>query len=118
MKAILLMAVSAFWHGVHPGWYATFMFAPFLLLAESGIEHAVRKNLTTDTQRVFYDRIASVVRMRHFEYFSIGALFLFYDEIWRFWSSVYFYGHLTLITLIVIGPVLSFSMKLIGNKND
>lgn len=107
VRGIVVMVISGFWHGVHPGWYATFLSAPFLLIAEDSMRKGVRRRLTSDTQQRIYDVIACFVTMRYFEYFAVGAFFLVYDEIWRFWSSLYFYGHISLVILILVGQLLS-----------
>ena len=33
----LLLFVSAFWHGVHPGYYLTFLSVPLVVMAETGM---------------------------------------------------------------------------------
>ena len=111
IRGIIVMIVSGFWHGVHPGWYATFLSAPFLMLAEDGMEKGVRQRLTSDRQRRVYDFIAGVLAMRYFEYYAVGAFFLYYGEIWRYWSSLYFYGHVSLAVFIIVGQGLSWFSK-------
>lgn len=112
------MVVSSFWHGIHPGYYATLMSAPFLLLAEDGMLKGARSRLTTDQSRRIYDNVSSFVKMRYFEYFSVGVFLLHYGNIYRFYQSVYFYGHYLLVATIVLGQVLSATKPQNKIKDD
>jgi len=105
-RTIMLMLVSGFWHGIHPGYYATFLSCPFFLLAEDNMNKGFRSRLHSVPNERIYDLIASFVRMRFFEYMSVGLLFLEYSEIWRCWASLYFCGHFLLMVLIVFGQSL------------
>lgn len=104
-KNTVLMVVSAYWHGVHPGWYATFLSAPFLLLAEDCMQRGIRNRLGSRAQAI-YDKCTCFLTMRYFDYFAVGAFFLSYHEIMRFWSYLYFYGHISLVGIIIIGQTL------------
>lgn len=106
VRGIILMVISAYWHGVHPGWYATFLSAPFLLLAEDSMTSGLRLRITSPTALYIYDCMASFIRMRFFEYFAVGAHFLHYSHIMRYWSSIYFCGHFVLIFLLFLGQIL------------
>lgn len=105
------MLVSAFWHGIHPGYYATFLSAPFLLMAEDGMIKGLKSRIRSPRVNLIYDYVASFLRMRFFEYMSIGFFLLQFDEIWQFWSSVYFFGHIVLILIIAFGSMLTLSIS-------
>ncbi|XP_067951628.1 lysophospholipid acyltransferase 7-like isoform X2 [Watersipora subatra] len=109
LRSIILMIISAFWHGVHPGWYATFLSAPFLLLAEDSMNRGLKHKLKSRRLCAIYDTISCFLGMRFFEYFVVGAFFLQYNEIYHFWKSLYFYGHILLIAIIFIGQILILS---------
>lgn len=100
------MIISAYWHGVHPGWYATFLSAPLLLLAEDSMRRGVRDRLSGHLPCRIYDYISAFFTMRMFEYYAVGAHFLVYSDIARYWSSIYYIGHIVLVLLIVIGEIL------------
>ena len=108
VRGVILMMISAYWHGVHPGWYATFLSAPFLMLAEDIMRRGLRQRITNATALSIHDHIASFVRMRFFEYFAVGAHFLQYSHIIRYWSSIYFIGHWALLLLILTGQLLNW----------
>jgi len=115
-RGVVLMAISSFWHGIHPGYYATLMSAPFLILAEDLMEKSVRSQLSNAKLIRLYDIISTIITMRCFEYYAVGVFFLQYNEIWRFWSSLYFYGHFATILCILGAQVL---LKLIPKpKSD
>lgn len=101
------MLISSFWHGVHPGYYFTLMSSPFILLIEDTMFRGVRMRLNGEKALRAYDFIASFMRIRLFEYFSVGVFLLHYGDIWRFYTSVGFFGHYMVIILIAIGLLLS-----------
>ena len=83
------MAVSAFWHGIHPGYYLSFMTVPLMLLAEDLMKASFR----TEKNRAFFDWANWFFRMRAFEYLSMGFLLLGWSSTIRYWQSTYFIGH-------------------------
>ena len=91
------MAVSAFWHGIHPGYYLSFMTVPLMLLAEDLMRSAFR----SEKNRAFYDWANWFFRMRAFEYLSMGFLLLGWSSTIRYWQSTFFIGHL--LTFLFIG---------------
>lgn len=117
-RATLLMFVSSFWHGIHPGIYATLMSSPFLFLAEDGLLKGVRSRLTTDKSRDIYDFVALFFTIRFFEYFSVGFMLNYAGNIYRYYQSLNFFGHFILVGLIIIAQSLAAIKPRERTKDD
>jgi len=97
------MTVSAFWHGVHAGYYLSFLTIPPNLIAEDLMVAAFRGSDGRGT-RVF-DWLCWFLKMRSFEYMSMSFLLLGFSATLRYWSSVYFIGHISIATFILVGYI-------------
>ena len=93
------MAVSAYWHGIHPGYYLSFMTIPLMLLAEDLMKAAFR----TEQNRHIYDWANWFFRLRFTEYLSMGFLLLGGGATLRYWQSTYFIAHVFTFLFIGIG---------------
>ena len=102
------MTVSAFWHGIHPGYYLAFLFVPINLVAEDLMAAAFRNNASPQ-QQIIYDWLCWFFKMRCFDYMCMGFLLLTLHDTLRYWSSIYFIGHIFLVIAISIG--LKFKPK-------
>ncbi|XP_077979475.1 membrane-bound acylglycerophosphatidylinositol O-acyltransferase mboat7-like [Glandiceps talaboti] len=104
-RTSVTMLVSAFWHGIHPGYFLSFMTVPIILFAEDVMIKAFRKPENETT----YDWINWFFRMRGFEYLSMGFLLLRWDYTIRYWMSSYFICHV--ISAIFIGIGILYKPK-------
>ena len=95
------MAVSAYWHGIHPGYYMTFLSVPFYLAAEDSL--VSKESSTPDKSSSIQRWICWFIRMRSNEYLGVGFLFLGFKETLRYWTSVYFYGHVVILGGVLVG---------------
>ena len=87
------------------------------LQVEDYYRKIVRARLTEPGQKT-YDWINWFVRMRWFDYLGMGFLLLRIDATIKYWTSVYFVGHLSLIVLPAIGFFLiNPLMKKIAGEN-
>ena len=101
-RVAITMTVSAFWHGIHPGYYLAFLFVPVNLIAEDVMIAAFRDHRSA-RQQIIYDWLSWFCKMRSLEYMCMGFLLLtFYDTV-RYWGSIYFVGHICLVIFICIG---------------
>eukprot|EP00794_Sanderia_malayensis_P009066 gene9066-10034_t len=105
MRMTIVLFVSAFWHGVHPGYYVTFMSVPLLALADGGMRRAIAPYLN-ERQRYVYDWINWFLLYRMMEYLGVGFMMLKIDVIWKIFKSVYFAGHVFLVVLIVVAALI------------
>lgn len=111
------MTVSAFWHGIHPGYYLSFLTMPPNLVAEELMAAAFRgrrgdeaetksKAENNDHHRLSaatFDWICWFFKMRSFDYTCMGFLLLGFSETLRYWQSIYFIVHIYVAIFIVIG---------------
>ncbi|XP_054762558.2 lysophospholipid acyltransferase 7-like [Lytechinus pictus] len=91
------MLVSAFWHGIHPGYYLSFLTVPLVLWAED----LLIKSFRTEQNKVTFDWINWFLRMRAFDYLACGFLLLSWEAVTRYWASTFFIVHV--VTFICIG---------------
>lgn len=100
------MFVSAYWHGIHLGYYMGMVSTTPCILAENVMEAGVRRRIPANSplQRV-YDACSWFFRTRMFDYMSIGFILKYFHYTWKYWKSVYFIGHLITLALYLIGLV-------------
>ncbi|GAB1610528.1 lysophospholipid acyltransferase 7-like [Argonauta hians] len=103
-RVFLTMAVSAYWHGVDPGYYMSFLTVPPILMAERVMIAAFRDEKPSLKQRLF-DHVCWFFRMRGFDYNCMGFLLLSWHDTVRYWSSIYFIGHITIIVFFIVGTI-------------
>lgn len=110
------MFVSAYWHGLHPGYYLTFLSASAYLFVESQMLNllmpsvAVSRDHTNNEVRAKRRHqpltgcirwISWFLRMRASEYFGIGFELRGLQETMRYWQQLYFVGHVILLISFV-----------------
>lgn len=107
-RTLVTMSVSAFWHGVHPGYYLTFLAVPFYLAAEDLLLAALerRRGVKLSADRGIWWWTCWFVRGRAFEYMGIGFHFLGFHETIRYWNGLYFAGHIIIVVAIAVGVLL------------
>lgn len=98
------MAVSAFWHGIHPGYYLSFLTVPPILVAEDLMISAFRRG--SATQRHLFDWVCWFFKMRGFDYNCMGFLLLSFEATVGYWRSIYFIPHIVIAIFILIGLVM------------
>jgi lysophospholipid acyltransferase 7 len=116
LRVAITMTVSAFWHGVHPGYYLSFLTIPPNLIAEEVMAAAFRgprdatvadndgrKQLSSSMRAVLFDWCCWFFKMRSFEYMSMSFMLLGFTATLRYWYSIYFIGHLYVLLFIIIG---------------
>lgn len=104
-RVAITMSVSAFWHGIHPGYYLSFSLVPLIVFAEDSMIAVFRKNSSENFQ-YWFDWICLFFKMRGFDYMCMGFLLLRFDITLRYWSSIYFIGHIVTLFFIIISKVL------------
>ncbi|CAH8648416.1 unnamed protein product [Heterobilharzia americana] len=100
IRTLWTMLVSAYWHGVHAGYYLSFLTIPLALGAESSLKNIIglcEKNLPTGSASF----LSWLLKMRVFEYCSMGFLILDWQTTIAYWSSIYYCVHIVLILLII-----------------
>lgn len=112
-KTLITMSISAFWHGVHPGYYLTFLAVPFYLAAEDLLLGALerRRGIKLSGDRGIWRWTCWFVRGRAFEYMGIGFHFLGFQETIRYWNGLFFAGHIFIVVAILAGLLLKIGTR-------
>lgn len=105
LRAGWTMLISAYWHGLHVGYYLSFLTIPLCIAAESAMEATVRSRLGPRGQSAF-DWAHWFLKMRAYDYMCMGFVLLRADDTLHYWSSIYFSMHLVAIGCILLGRVL------------
>ena len=109
-RVALTMAVSAFWHGLHPGYYLSFLTVAPNIVAENAMIRAFHKDKNPVQQKMF-EWFSWFWYMRSFEYMSMGFMLLSLKDTLRYWSSIYFFGHIVIVVCFIIGQLSSKKSK-------
>ncbi|XP_061101750.1 lysophospholipid acyltransferase 7 [Conger conger] len=105
LKAAWTMFISAYWHGLHPGYYLSFLTIPLCMGAESALESTVRARLGPAGQNIF-DWVHWFFKMRAYDYMCMGFVLLgFWDTI-HYWTTIYFCIHVIALGCILLGKAL------------
>lgn len=104
-RVSITMAVSAFWHGIHPGYYLSFLTVPPILMAEEAMISAFRKDASPAQQNIF-DWGCWFFKMRGFDYNCMGFLLLKFSSTLKYWHSIYFAGHVVTAFFFILGTAV------------
>lgn len=103
------MGLSAFWHGMHLGYYLSFLSVVPCLIAEDLLIAQLRNNKPLLQQQVF-DWLCWFHKQRQFDYMSMGFLLLTKEKTFRYWHGIYFCMHGFVSLLIILALVLKLIM--------
>jgi lysophospholipid acyltransferase 7 len=98
---------SAFWHGVRPGYYLTFMSVPLVIAAQSLMKKLIQP---PEHWKNIYDWINWFILYRSFEYLSVAFILLDIGAIIKTWAHMYFYNHIMIIFFIILPLILTRKM--------
>ena len=101
-RAFVVMMVSSIWHGVYAGYYLSLGSVPFVLAVEDLYERILRRRLN-ESQAQSYDSLAWFMRFQWFSYLGMGFQLLSIDKTMKFWSSIFYIGHLVLPVFYLLG---------------
>ena len=102
-RVAITMSVSAYWHGVFPGYYLSFLLVPVILLAEDAMMAAFRHG--SEKRKEMFDWACWFFKMRGFDYMCMGFLLLRLDYTLAYWKSIFFLGHVVTIIFLVTGKL-------------
>ncbi|XP_053699766.1 lysophospholipid acyltransferase 7 isoform X2 [Synchiropus splendidus] len=105
LRAGWTMLISAYWHGLHPGYYLSFLTIPLCIAAESAMEAGVRSKLGPQGQNVF-DWVHWFLKMRAYDYMCMGFVLLKASDTINYWSSIYFIMQVIAVCCIIVGRAL------------
>ncbi|XP_078692161.1 membrane-bound acylglycerophosphatidylinositol O-acyltransferase mboat7-like [Branchiostoma floridae x Branchiostoma belcheri] len=81
------MLLSAYWHGLHPGYYLSLMTIPLSLWVETEASTTFRARLGIRGQRI-WDWLHCFLKMRAYDYMSVGFLLLSFEATVKYWHSI------------------------------
>lgn len=105
LRMFITLLVSAFWHGVAPGYYLTFLMVPFVVIAEVQMEKAIKPYLSPKLCYC-YDWLGWFFHYRSMEYLGCGFMLLQLEPCLAAWKSMYFVGHVVIFAFIVISMLI------------
>lgn len=105
LRSAWTMLLSAYWHGLHPGYYLSFMTIPLCLAAEGYLESALRRHLSPGGQKA-WDWVHWFLKMRAYDYMCMGFVLLSMADTLRYWASIYFWVHFLALACLGLGLVL------------
>ncbi|KAK3871125.1 hypothetical protein Pcinc_023689 [Petrolisthes cinctipes] len=111
LKEVLTMLASAYWHGVHSGYYLSMLTVPFILMVEDYYDKLVRRNMDETSQKA-YDWFSWFVKMQNFSYMGMAFLLLRVDTTLYYWHSIGYLYH----GLIIIMHCIAQYINLIFSK--
>ncbi|KAG8140499.1 hypothetical protein E2320_003209 [Naja naja] len=110
MRSAWTMLISAYWHGIHPGYYISFLTIPLCLAAEGAMESGFLKHLSP-SGRLWGDWIQWFMKMRAYDYMCMGFVLLTFEDTIRYWSSIYYCIHVGAVFFFLLGTVLGIQRK-------
>uniref|UniRef100_A0A1A8SE44 Leukocyte receptor cluster member 4 n=1 Tax=Nothobranchius rachovii TaxID=451742 RepID=A0A1A8SE44_9TELE len=117
LRAGWTMFISAYWHGLHAGYYLSFLTIPLCIAAESAMEASVRAKLGPRGQSIF-DWIHWFLKMRAYDYMCMGFVLLKASDTINYWMSVYFVVHIVAVCCIVAGTALKGGKRGVKSEGE
>lgn len=99
------MLISAYWHGIHPGYYLSFLTIPLCLAAEGAMENGLLKHLSP-AGRLYGDWLQWFLKMRAYDYMCMGFVLLTFEDTVGYWSSIYYCIHMAALFFFLLGNIL------------
>lgn len=115
-RVVATMAVSAFWHGVSPGYYFCIL-GPIVYLPVEDLYLKLFKSDNPQVQQIF-NAITWILKFFAFSY--MGTAFLLKDvkTIWYYYSSVYHFAYIFWAALYVVCLIIWKQKKRAIKKAD
>ncbi|XP_076041283.1 membrane bound O-acyltransferase domain containing farjavit isoform X2 [Oratosquilla oratoria] len=115
LKEALTMFTSAFWHGVHSGYYLSMLTVPFILAVEDYYDKLIRKRLGQTGQYV-YDWWMWFIKMQNFSYMGMAFLLLRIDTTLNYWKSIGFVYHGLILVMHAVAQYINNIISKAGKK--
>lgn len=103
-RSACTMLVSAYWHGLHPGYYLSFLSVPLWLAAERAAEKALGGLLAPGGPPLARG-LQWFLKMRAYDYLCMGFVLLGARHTLRYWASVGFCLHLLPLLILAAAAV-------------
>lgn len=105
-RVIATMAVSAYWHGVHAGYYFCILGPIVYLPLEDLYTKLFKSEKASESQQQITNAIFWILKFFAFSYMGTAFLLKDVDKIWFYYSSVYHFAYIFWAILYIICLVL------------
>jgi lysophospholipid acyltransferase 7 len=93
-RIMATMAISAYWHGVHAGYYFCILGPVFYLPIEDLYVKLLKFNEITEVQQNLINATKWILKFFAFSYMGTAFLLKDVNLIWNFYGSVYHFGYI------------------------
>ena len=100
-RVTAVMGVSAYWHGIDPGFFGAFLTMPLVMMAEDLLGSVIKKRLPP-TLHNSYDWLNWFAKLRAFEYMYMAFALLTWHDTYTYWKATYFWLHITSVVVILL----------------
>ncbi|GFO12578.1 membrane-bound o-acyltransferase domain-containing protein 2 [Plakobranchus ocellatus] len=105
MNTLLTFILSALWHGIHAGYYITFIAAAFFVLAARKMRATVRPMFQGSRwSRVVYDMMTTLATHLSMPFLVFSFLIHDLQAIWQFHKSFYFAVYIIVLSICIALP--------------
>ncbi|KAM3822486.1 lysophospholipid acyltransferase 7-like isoform 3-T3 [Vipera latastei] len=105
IRSVWTMAISAYWHGLRPGYHLSFYTIPLCLAAEGAMEDGLLRHLSPSS-RACVNSTHWFLKMRAYDYVCVGFLLRSFEGTIRYWNSVYYCVHVGALSFFVAGKAM------------
>ncbi|XP_064462895.1 lysophospholipid acyltransferase 7-like [Ornithodoros turicata] len=103
-RGVLTMVLSSIWHGLQPGYFVCLVSASAFLVADRHLELWTQR--FRGVRYVVSRLLLWLLKTEAFTYMLAAFLLLDGVRVWRYYSHVYFVGHLYVLLVILWGQFL------------
>lgn len=120
-NTLLTFLLSAFWHGLYPGYYLAFTSAAlFVSAARTARKHVRPYFLESKLKKVVYDVVTIVATRLALMYFATAFILLEFWSAVRLYQSLYFFMHIGALLCLACPYIIrrSIAISIETNKKD
>ncbi|XP_003746004.1 lysophospholipid acyltransferase 7 [Galendromus occidentalis] len=102
IRMVVTMMVSAFWHGIRPGYYVCLISTVLYASAESHLLEYFSKNPLFPMPTTTLGKIAfAQLKFLAFAYMGVAFMMISMPEIVRFYANLYFFGYVIPVAILI-----------------
>ncbi|CEM13983.1 unnamed protein product [Vitrella brassicaformis CCMP3155] len=111
VRRVVALSVSAFWHGVDPGLYISFVLYPFFELAEGTLTDLKWPGEDNPTIALVYRAVRIVIATLTMDFALVPFQLLTFEASWRAWKALHFYGFGVAAVFFVTGKAIRRNIR-------
>lgn len=105
-RALCTMLMSAFWHGIRPGYYLSLLMCPLYMIVERSWQRSVADHITSSKCLTVYHLCTWAARVSMFSYLCVGFRLLDASTTLLYWRSIGFIGHLLPMLMYAVSRLI------------